>query len=729
MLTHQDLVPGPGEPLPAPPSAVETAPKTAVGANLRISGAQTAPRSESDIRINFGDGAKIVAASNNIGGNGAQAQYFSTNGGATWGQTLLPIQTGAGDAFHSDPTVDWTSDGTAWSTTLGINNSGTTLRGRAYKSVDNGATWTFDGTFSGTQSAVDKQIMWVDHSATSPFANNVYVIWHNNNPAYVGRRTSSGWQTPVQVSGAESTGTAIGGDVKTNAAGDVFAFWPTTTNRRIFVAKSTTGGASFATPVQIATTFDSFDIGVPSFNSRRALIYVAAAAYRTATRDEVYATWVDLTGAAGCTSSANEPGSNTASTCKTRIWFARSTSGGTTWSAPVMLNNQPSLNDQYNQWLALDETNGMLAVMYYDTVADPGRLKTDVWYQSSFDGGVTWSAAIKVTTAQTNETVAGADLGNQYGDYNGLSASAGVVFPSWTDRRNNASEEIWTALIDERVMVTTAATGPGSGNMNGAGFACHWNGSATSGTCSASLPRQAGAAVVASPAGGASFTGWTGCTSTSTTTLAGDTCNIVPAGAVTVTAGFGAASSNADLANLVLSAGTVTPPFASGTLTYSASVVSNDNMLTVTPTAADASATIKVNGVTVASGSASPPIALSVGNNPIAVVVTAPDGVTIKTYTVNVYYQPLPSCVYSMAPTDLSNFAKTGGSASVVVTVSGGCPVTVTSFQPWVTLNSITPSGGTTTVSLQIAANPGPARATSIVLADRLFLVTQLAGP
>jgi hypothetical protein len=30
--------------------------------------------------------------------------------------------------------------------------------------------------------------------------------------------------------------------------------------------------------------------------------------------------------------------------------------------------------------------------MYYDTVADPGRKKTDVWYQTSSDDGATLPA-------------------------------------------------------------------------------------------------------------------------------------------------------------------------------------------------------------------------------------------------------------------------------------------------------------------------------------------------
>ena len=74
---------------------------------------------------------------------------------------------------------------------------------------------------------------------------------------------------------------------------------------------------------------------------------------------------------------------------------------------------------------------------------------------------------------------------------------------------------------------------------------------------------------------------------------------------------------------------------------------------------------------------------------------------------------------------DKPNFAHGGGSFSVTVTTPSGCPVAFTSFQPWVTLNSITPAGGITTVSIQVASNPGSARATSIVLANRLFHITQ----
>jgi len=443
MLAHQDLLPGLDDVDMGPPAL-----RTTVGTNVRMSGAQTSPRSESDIRINFLNPLQVIGASNAIVSGGHQAQFYSSNGGSTWGQTTLPFTTG--DAFHSDPTVDWRSDGSAWSTTIGINSTGTSLKMRTYKSTTAGSSWTFESTFSGTQTSADKQLMWVDHSATSAFKDSIYACWHNGNPAYINRRTATGaWGTPLQVSGAESTGTAIGCDIKSNSAGDVFVFWPTTSNRRIIVRKSTNGGVSFATAVVVRTMFDAYDIGIPSFANRRALIYTSGGAFKDATRNNVYVAWTDLTGATGCTSASNEPGTNAASTCKTRIWFSRSTDGGTTWSAAVMINNQTSLNDQFNQALAVDESTGRIAVIYYDTVGDSTRKTTNVYYQTSSTDGSTWSAATKITTAATNETIAGADSGNQYGDYNSVSGWASKFLPSWTDRRSGAKEEIWTAPITE----------------------------------------------------------------------------------------------------------------------------------------------------------------------------------------------------------------------------------------------------------------------------------------
>jgi hypothetical protein len=419
--------------------------------NLRLTGAATGPREESDIRMNYGNVQQIICASTKLGGT--QPMSYSTDGGGSWNQSSLPAVAGTADIRQGDPSIDWTSDGTAWSVTIGIDATKTLLFLRCFKSTNQGQTWNFDSTATPSQTSVDKEALWIDHGATSPYKDNMYLIWHNNAPCFVSVRQGPGgtWSAPKQISGGETTGTAMGSDIKTNANGDVFAFWPDTVSQNLFMAKSTDGGGSFGTPVPIATTSGSFTIGVPAAgatqNGRPPLIYLSGGAYRTATKDLVYTVWMDLAGGSGCNSPSNDPGSDVTSTCKTRIWFSRSPDGGAHWETPRKINDQNALNDQFFSRLAIDETSGVLMVVYYDTINDPNRVQTDLWMQSSSDDGQTWSAATQVTTAETNETSAGATSNFQYGDYIGLTGYAGNFFACWTDRRNGGLEEIWGAPL------------------------------------------------------------------------------------------------------------------------------------------------------------------------------------------------------------------------------------------------------------------------------------------
>lgn len=334
-------------------------------------------------------------------------------GGATWGQTLLPLS--SGDTDGGDPAVDWTSDGSAWATTLGI--GATDIKIRSFTSSDGGATWTFAGTVSGAQTTVDKEMLWVDRGATSPFKDNIYSIWRNANTAFVNRRAGPAgvWQTPLQVNGAETPGTPVGADIKTNANGDLFPLWPGTGTigvggGKIISRKSINGGVSFQTATVVGNTFGTFTIKIPAQSSREVLIYVSGGAYRTVAKNLVYAAWTDLSGASGCTRPADEPGINVSSPCKTRVWFNRSTDGGTSWEAPRVIKNDAASNDQFNQWLAIDEVTGTLSAIYYGTgIGNPGRKLTDIYYQSSYDDGATWGGPLKVTTAQSDETGGSAD--------------------------------------------------------------------------------------------------------------------------------------------------------------------------------------------------------------------------------------------------------------------------------------------------------------------------------
>jgi alpha-tubulin suppressor-like RCC1 family protein len=96
----------------------------------------------------------------------------------------------------------------------------------------------------------------------------------------------------------------------------------------------------------------------------------------------------------------------------------------------------------------------------------------------------------------------------------------------------------------------------------------------------------------------------------------------------------------AGLTDLTVDRGTLSPAFSGNTTSYTVAVPYATSSLAVTPVVEQAAATVKVNGAGVTSGTASGPLDLIVGNNPVAIMVTAADGVTTKTYTVTVTRLP-----------------------------------------------------------------------------------------
>jgi alpha-tubulin suppressor-like RCC1 family protein len=144
------------------------------------------------------------------------------------------------------------------------------------------------------------------------------------------------------------------------------------------------------------------------------------------------------------------------------------------------------------------------------------------------------------------------------------------------------------------------------------------------------------------------------------------------------------------LAGLTLSHGTLAPGFAGSQPDYLATVPFAVGAITVTPTAAHAGAVIAVNGMAVASGNSSPPIELAVGDNPIAVAVTAADGINALTYHIRVTRLPASLVFNSAADVLLTaddlvasgislrvtlNFAPAPGTRLTVVNLTGPQPL------------------------------------------------------
>lgn len=94
------------------------------------------------------------------------------------------------------------------------------------------------------------------------------------------------------------------------------------------------------------------------------------------------------------------------------------------------------------------------------------------------------------------------------------------------------------------------------------------------------------------------------------------------------------------LSNLAVASGrqtlTIVPSFNKDTISYNVSAANSIASVAIIPTAEDANATIRVNGVIVNSGARSSDIQLNIGSNMIDVQVTPKIGDIIKTYSVTV---------------------------------------------------------------------------------------------
>ncbi|MES2276520.1 MAG: MBG domain-containing protein [Bacteroidota bacterium] len=133
-------------------------------------------------------------------------------------------------------------------------------------------------------------------------------------------------------------------------------------------------------------------------------------------------------------------------------------------------------------------------------------------------------------------------------------------------------------------------------------------------------------------------------TTTATTTTAPGTYAITPSGAISGNYSFSYVNGTltiipltiADMNNLTISDGTLSPAFDKGLFTYKAEVTNATERINLTPTF-DPTATTRINGRQTANGSPSFDIPLNVGDNTLIVEVTAQDGLTKKVYTLTVY--------------------------------------------------------------------------------------------
>jgi hypothetical protein len=431
--------------------------RTSVGANVDVSN-ETTPQSETSIAIDPSNSARLVAGSNEIVRDPMRA-YYSMDGGATWGADDVPLPapvSNNGSDFGSDPGVAFDRSGAAYYSYIVVFFSAGGLNGTCMavaRSTDGGKTWpqvTYFDFQQGKGVFDDKPYLAVDTNPGSPFQGNVYVTYDHtsnmsgrssaHNAAVIAVSTDGGrtFSGPQPLDGA---GGGPVSDIATNPFtgpnGQVYVTWQDIQNSRVDFSASLDGGRTFSAPSTLHSTNVPYEVAVPAMAFRQALMYPSCGADTSsgANRGRLYCAWMDQV-ASG----------------RTNIYLSYSDDGGSTWSAPSQVNDGPVTADHFNHWLSVDPVDGSVNVSYYDTRNDPSNLKTDVYFSRSTNGGTSFLPAVRVTNAQSDETSAPADLGNQYGDYEGIAAYGGVAHPIWTDGRYDATlgEEVFSATVTNK---------------------------------------------------------------------------------------------------------------------------------------------------------------------------------------------------------------------------------------------------------------------------------------
>jgi hypothetical protein len=403
-------------------------------------------QSETSIAINSKTPTNVIAGSNEIQRLPMRAMA-SFDGGASFTGVDLPLpppRTQNGFDFGSDPGVAFDSEGNAYySYIIVFFSTGGSINGTEMavsRSADGGLTWT--PTYFNLQTGVgqfnDKPMITVDTgSGGLHHHNRIYVAWDNatgnssseknGNNVILSYSDDHGvtFSDPVSVSGnfIGRTG-GIGADPYVAPDGTVHVAWQDYSHLVIADAASTNGGTTWSAP-HVISLVGGFEFDPAAQAVRGALVYPACGAYST----KLF-----------CSYTNDTPDG-------VKVYVATSADGGTNWTSKLV----PAGGDQFNQWLAVDPSNGSINVAYYDT-GTKDATPTIYTLARSTDGGATYTKSA-IANAPTDESGgAGVNLGNQYGDYEGIAAWNGIVRPVWTDRRQSvidlgAREEVFTAAL------------------------------------------------------------------------------------------------------------------------------------------------------------------------------------------------------------------------------------------------------------------------------------------
>lgn len=429
-------------------------------------------QNESSIAVNPKDPRNLIGAAVDYRNNSSRWVYYTTNGGVTWLNRDLG-QARTGWSSGNDPSVAFDHQGRGYLCYGSFNRTGNAQFGENGIFVsytdDGGRTWpvthvpviVHTGMQTADSSFEDKYYIHADTATSSPHRGRLYIPWKrvvnrdSSTQIVIAHSTDRGqsWSLPTNVSdrfSRTSEDTTFGQSfplARTGPDGAVHVVWNSGTERAIRYARSDDGGLTFSKP-KILHRYQSF-------GKKSEIAGQVNSRVKESVRAEAYPTLV-----IDCTNGPRRGWLYLVWSADTvpNIYFSRSTDGGTTWSRTSVVHSDLT-NDQFWPWIALDPTNGELAVMYFDSRDDAENMLVNCYVSYSTDGGTTWTD--RRASDQGSDLRRNPFAGSTFaGDYSGCDFYGGIVYPSWVDMRNTyvtpSDNDVYTAVV--KVNVPSAAT-------------------------------------------------------------------------------------------------------------------------------------------------------------------------------------------------------------------------------------------------------------------------------
>jgi len=483
-----DSTPAPAPPIPPPTPPAVTLPPLIADTAIRISGDTPFAASctggalggieyrnaevEPYASVNPLNSANIVAVWQQDRWSTGLANGLVTattlDGGATWSRTTAPFtrcaggNAGNGGDYEraTDPWVTFAPNGNAFQMALATQGAslapGSVSAMLVSRSTDSGQTWSNPATLirDGSLFFNDKNTITAD--PTDP--NYVYAIWDRlaasgGGPAFFARTTDGGntWEAARSIFDPGPQSQTIGNLIVVLPNGTLINVFTQRdegaggqVSATLNVLRSNDKGGSWSAPIRIA---DLLSIGARDPETGTLIRDGAGLAQiAVAPNGHLLVIWQDARFSGGA---------------RDGIALSRSIDGGLTWSAPLQINSEPTVQS-FTPSVHV-RANGTIGITYYDfrsNTTDPATLPTELIFARSADG-VTWQE--NRLTAAFDMATAPFSRGLFIGDYHALISANNVFVPVYVRTNSgNLGNRTDVFALPMRSLPLAAATSGGS---------------------------------------------------------------------------------------------------------------------------------------------------------------------------------------------------------------------------------------------------------------------------